>query len=164
MTEKDLKKLSRTDLLQMLITQSEELHSVKEQLQRAEALLAERSIAISNAGSIAEACLALNGVFEAAQAACAQYTENMKKTDELCRRMETETRRKCEEMVETSKRNANAYWKQITRTLTIYSVVHPELKELLEESLPYPLPLEPEGTYERETPDEIRPGDQPAES
>lgn len=164
MTEKDLKKLSRTDLLQMLIVQSEELHTVKEQLQQAEARLAERDIAIANAGSIAEASLALNGVFAAAQAACDQYTENIKKSDALCRRMEAETRLRCEKMLESAKRSADAYWNRFVRALSIYSVVHPELKELLEEALPHPLPFEQEGTYERETSTESCPGDQPAES
>ena len=70
MKEKELKRLSRADLLEMLIDQSKELQEVREKLQQAEAELKKREIAISNAGSIAEASLMLNGVFEAAQAAC----------------------------------------------------------------------------------------------
>ena len=55
MTEKDLKKLSRADLLQMMIAQSEELQTLRERLQLAEGLLKERELQIDNAGSIAEA-------------------------------------------------------------------------------------------------------------
>ena len=68
MTEKELRRLSRADLLEMLIAQSEELRDVKERLKSAEAILASRVIEINTAGSIAEASLRLNGVFEAAQA------------------------------------------------------------------------------------------------
>jgi len=85
MKEKDLKRLSRADLLEMLIDQSKELQQVREKLQQAEAELEKREIAISNAGSIAEASLMLNGVFEAAQAACKEYVEN---THKYCERHE----------------------------------------------------------------------------
>ena len=79
MTEKALKRLSRADLLEMLIDQSKELQEVREKLEKAEAELQKREIAIHNAGSIAEASLMLNGVFEAAQAACKEYVENTQK-------------------------------------------------------------------------------------
>lgn len=79
MTAKELKRLSRADLLEMLIDQSKELQEVREKLEKAEAELHKREIAIHNAGSIAEASLMLNGVFEAAQAACKEYVENTQK-------------------------------------------------------------------------------------
>lgn len=85
MKEKDLKRLSRADLLEMLIDQSEELQKLRERLEQAEAELQKREIAIQNAGSIAEASLMLNGVFEAAQAACREYVEN---THKYCERRE----------------------------------------------------------------------------
>lgn len=85
MKEKELKRLSRADLLEMLIDQSKELQEVREKLQQAEAELKKREIAIQNAGSIAEASLVLNGVFEAAQAACREYVEN---THKYCERQE----------------------------------------------------------------------------
>ena len=85
MKEKDLKRLSRADLLEMLIEQSQEVQKLRERLDAAEAELKKREIAISNAGSIAEASLMLNGVFEAAQAACREYVEN---THKYCERRE----------------------------------------------------------------------------
>ena len=108
MTEKELKRLSRADLLEMLISQSEELREVKERLRTAEAALANRVIEIDNAGSIAEASLRLNGVFEAAQAACEQYTENIRLLSErsqlVCRRMEEESREQAERLLEQTRR------------------------------------------------------------
>jgi len=76
MKEKELKRLSRADLLEMLIDQSKELQEVREKLQQAEEELKKREIVIGNTGSIANASLMLNSVFEAAQAACREYVEN----------------------------------------------------------------------------------------
>lgn len=78
MTKKELKKLSRADLLELLIEQSEELNELRARLTIAEESLKNREIAVSRAGSIAEASLILNGVFEAAQAACEQYLDNVR--------------------------------------------------------------------------------------
>lgn len=78
MKEKDLRRLSRADLLEMLIDQSEKMEALRQRLETAEAELKKREIIIGSAGSIAEASLRLNGVFEAAQAACEQYIENVR--------------------------------------------------------------------------------------
>lgn len=108
MTEKELRRLSRADLLEMLIAQSEELRDVKERLKSAEAILASRVIEINTAGSIAEASLRLNGVFEAAQAACEQYMENIRLLNErsqlVCRQMEKESREQADRLLEETRR------------------------------------------------------------
>ena len=82
MTEKELRRLSRADLLEMLIDQSKEMEMLRQRLEVAEAALARREIIIGSAGSIAEASLKLNGIFEAAQAACEQYIENVRMLNE----------------------------------------------------------------------------------
>jgi hypothetical protein len=78
MTDRELRKLSRSDLLEMLVDLSEEHNLVKQQLKTAEEKLNNRQILIDKAGSIAEASLQLNGVFEAAQAAADQYLESIR--------------------------------------------------------------------------------------
>lgn len=77
-TIKEMKRLSRADLLELLIDQSEELNELRARLDAAETALKNREIAISKSGTMAEAALLLNGVFEAAQAACDQYLENIR--------------------------------------------------------------------------------------
>ncbi|MDY4970951.1 MAG: DNA repair protein [Lachnospiraceae bacterium] len=79
MTDKELHKLKRAELLEMLIEQQKELLDVKQRLEEAEKKLKSRDLVISRAGSIAEAALQLNGVFEAAQKAADQYLANVKK-------------------------------------------------------------------------------------
>ena len=64
--------------------------------------LTDRNIAIEKCGSLAEAALQLNGIFQAAEAACAQYTENIMSRnaalEEHCRRIEQETAARCRQM------------------------------------------------------------------
>ena len=78
MTERELKRLSRADLLAMMLSLSKENAQLRQQLEQMEQQLSNRTIAIQESGSLAEASLRLNGIFEAAQAACEQYTENIR--------------------------------------------------------------------------------------
>ncbi len=78
MTDKELRHLNRSELLQMLITQGEENRRLKEELEEANRKLEERQLVMENAGSIAEASLRLSGVFEAAEKAAKQYLDSVK--------------------------------------------------------------------------------------
>lgn len=82
MTDKELKKLSRADLLELLLASNRENERLRKQLDEAKELLANKEINIDHAGSIAEAALVLNGVFEAAQKAADQYLENTRRLAE----------------------------------------------------------------------------------
>lgn len=77
MTDKELRRLSRAELLEMLLAQTEENEKLKSRLQKAETALADRRIAVSEAGTMAEAAFKLNGIFEAADRAAKQYLENI---------------------------------------------------------------------------------------
>ena len=74
----DLKKLSRHQLLELLLRETKRVEELEAELAEAEKKLRDRRIAELEAGSIAEAALKLNGVFEAAQAAADQYLENIR--------------------------------------------------------------------------------------
>ena len=157
MTEKELKKLSRADLLEMLIDQSTQLQSTQQRLAEAEAALRDRSITLDQSGSIAEAALRLNGVFEAAEAACQQYTDSIRllserqeavcqrmkqdalrkaeeyqaETERRCERMEADTKLRCAEMVTKAKVEAQQYWDDISAKLEAFYNEHAGLRELL---------------------------------
>lgn len=79
MTEKELLKLKRAELLEIMLAQSKEIDSLREQLAEAEEKLASRRIAIKESGSIAEASLKLTQIFEEAQKAADLYLDNVKK-------------------------------------------------------------------------------------
>lgn len=103
MTEKDLKKLSRIDLVEMLLEMSKENMRLQGHLEQAEKKISDRMLIIENAGSLADASMQLNRVFEAAQAAADQYLANIQIRDEelhlRCERIEQETRAKCDQML-----------------------------------------------------------------
>lgn len=90
MVEKKLKRLSRADLIELLLEQTRRVEELEEQLQLANEQLSDKALKITEAGSIAQASLQLNSVFETAQAAAEQYLYNIKllnsEQEELCAR------------------------------------------------------------------------------
>ena len=78
MTDIQLKKLKRVELLELLVEQGEELERTRERLQKAEEALASRQLRMQTAGTMAEAALLLNGIFDAADRAARQYLENIR--------------------------------------------------------------------------------------
>ena len=140
MTEKDLKKLSRIELLEMLISQTEENQQLMEQIAALRHQLDDRRIMIDESGSIAEASLKLNGIFATAQNAADEYLENIKvyarsreeifkrhedaarisaeriiaEAEKQCRLMEDEASRKCDEMLRIAKKESEKYWESVS--------------------------------------------------
>ena len=82
MTRKELQKMGRRELIVLLLEISNENDRLRTQLSDAQRRLASREIRIKRAGSIAEAAMELNHVFEAAQSAANQYLENIKRNTE----------------------------------------------------------------------------------
>lgn len=121
MTEKELKRLSRSELLEMLIGQMEENEKLKIELEQARKKAESRQITIDRAGSIAEAALALNGVFDAAEAAAAQYLENIQRLsgsqEAVCRQMEEDARAKAQAI----RAQAEAYSQKVRAEADEYS-------------------------------------------
>lgn len=81
MTEKELKKLNRKQLLELLLIQTNRADELEKRLSEMQKALNDREITLSEAGSIAEAALKLNGIFEAADAAAKQYLDNIKRLE-----------------------------------------------------------------------------------
>ena len=79
MKERDLNKLKRSELLELMLAQSQEIDELRTELEQAREALKRREIALAEAGNIAEAALRLNQVFEQAQAAADQYLENVRR-------------------------------------------------------------------------------------
>ena len=100
MTDKELKRLSRTELLELLVNQVEENEALKAQVSALTAKLEERAIQIEESGSLAEAALKRSGIFSAADEAAERYLENRKRqADELCAEKEKETQERCMEVI-----------------------------------------------------------------
>jgi len=99
MTEKELKKLSRAELLELLLSQTREVENLRKKLSAAEDAMNDRNLRILEAGDLAHAVLQVNGVMQAAQAAAQQYLDNIKI-------MEEETRVKCQQLLEDARQEA----------------------------------------------------------
>ncbi len=82
MTDKELRKLKRIEILELLLEQSKENERLRAEIAAVNKKLEDKEIAIKESGSIAEAALKLNGIFEAAQKAADQYLENLKLQNE----------------------------------------------------------------------------------
>lgn len=114
MTDRELRRLSRTDLLELLLAQRRENEQLRCILDQTQSQLADRTIKINSAGSIAEASLQLSNIFTAAQDSCQYYIENIQSLNErqvqVCQQMEQETKQKCNRMVEEAELKAQQCW------------------------------------------------------
>lgn len=124
MTDRQLRRLHRVDLLKLLLEEKKENEALREQIKQMQAQLESRRLHMDQAGSLAEAALRLGGIFEAAESACQYYTENIRslsgRQEEICRRMEQETREKCDKMLEHARQMSRAYWDEYTEKCSRY--------------------------------------------
>ena len=143
MTERDLKKLDRRELLELLIAAERENARLKDLLDDTEALLRNREIEIERAGTLAEASLALTSIFEEADRAVALYTDNIRRCsadqEAVYNRIVAEAEQKAQEILagaeEERKRKlqeADDYWKSLSTKLESFYQSHVGLRELLE--------------------------------
>lgn len=155
MTNEELRKLKRGDLLELLVAQAKETEALQKRLDEVEAELENRQIRLDEAGSIAQAALQINGVFEAAQAAADQYLESVREqnrdVEALCARREKEAQEKadrmiadaeakCAAMVAQAEKESQDYWDMLSRRLEDFYNEHAGLRELLaSEQLKHPV-------------------------
>lgn len=79
MTDKQLSRLRRAELLEILLEQGREQERLQQELDAARQTVAQRELSIQESGSIADAAFRLNDVMGAAQRAADLYTENVKR-------------------------------------------------------------------------------------
>lgn len=79
MTDKELKKLNRSELLELMLEQSREIDRLQEELEETREALRERNLKIESCGSIAEAAAEVNSLFHAAQRAADMYLLNVQR-------------------------------------------------------------------------------------
>ena len=77
--EKELRKLNRYQLLELLVMQTERADQLQRKVEELEARLEERDLSLSKLGSIAEAAVQISGVLEASQKAVDLYWDAVRK-------------------------------------------------------------------------------------
>jgi hypothetical protein len=116
MTAKELKRLSRMELLQLLLVRTQETEHLKEENRVLKEQLECRTIQVTEAGNIADASLKINGVMEAAQEAARQYLDNIRQINEQtkldCMTLEDQTRDKCRTLEEQTRLECEARTRQ----------------------------------------------------
>lgn len=119
MTTKELKRLSRMELLQLLLIQTQEVERLKTDNASLKEQLECRTIQVAEAGNIAEASMKINGVMESAQKAAQQYLDNLHHLSETAQHnfhtMEEKTRQKCQEMEAQAKLDCDAMKQETSR-------------------------------------------------
>lgn len=156
MTDKELRKLGRTELLEMLLRQTKEVERLQELLDEANAKLESKELIMDEVGSIAEASLEVHGIFASAQKAADLYLENVRRMTEkqecdleraeqeskekvekmtreaeiYCKNLEDATQLKCEKMKKEAEIEAKIYWNEVSVKMNEYLKQHEELKKL----------------------------------
>lgn len=77
MTDKELRKLNRKELLEILLEQQKKIDALEAELKEKNEELESRRVKISNAGSIAEAAVSMTNLFEEAEKAVEIYLANI---------------------------------------------------------------------------------------
>ena len=82
MTNRELQRLSRRELLELLLKQQQKNEQLKKRVSELEEELNDREVEFGEIGSLAEASLAMSNVFEAADKAVEIYKENIRRCSE----------------------------------------------------------------------------------
>ena len=158
MTDKELKRLNRRELVDIIYELQKKDAERENEIERLQAALAQKELAVSEAGSIAEAALKVNGVFEAAQAAANQYLLSIraananviekietarKQSDELLRQTSlradsiiSEAEAKANAIISNANQDATKSWTQFQQKADELLRTRTELNELLQKAEP----------------------------
>lgn len=114
MTREALDNLSREELLALAVQQQRQIELLQQELSR-------RVLVMDEAGSIAQAAMALSGVFDASQQAADRYLESV---EDLKARQETEytlrlsqAEEQCRAMIAQAEKSAQFYWDALNKRI-----------------------------------------------
>lgn len=137
MESKELKKMSRKDMLVILLEQTKRIRELEDELKKANEKLESKKVVFKNAGSLADAALQLSGIFNTAQEAATIYLSNIKELKEkseediekLRNKMLRDTERKCKRR----EKEANEYIHKIELEVKNIVKENPSLKEKVQD-------------------------------
>lgn len=124
MTKQELQKLTRLDLIEMLLQATRDNEQLRSDLEHVRQQLEDREAAIGASADLAEATLRLNGVVEAAQAAADQYLENIRLRNDrqdIYVRMKQDTLEKCTRMIDAAQAQVDDYLNHVHNRLRMIS-------------------------------------------
>lgn len=136
MDEKQLRKLSRIQLLEMLIQKSKEADQLRAELEDAKRQLG----AMADAGALAEAARKLSELMESGGAPRQAAEPDRAEADRIlaearaeAERLLAQTRAECEEMVAKAKRDSQRWWAETSKKMDAFYKERKGLREMLAE-------------------------------
>ena len=113
MFQKELKKLSRRELVDIIYQLKKNEQQLQEEIDTLRKELVDKRIRLSVAGSIAEAAVTITDVFSSAQKTADLYLDEIacmkKDTEEACARMIADAKKQAEEILAESAELAELY-------------------------------------------------------
>lgn len=146
MAEKELRRMSREELVEIIYAMQQDRQQLEQQNRDLQDRLQQRTLKWEQAGSLAEAALSLNNVFESAQAAADQYLESVKagqadaeaRAAAITAQAQTEAdqlladaRREAEAVKARARQDADRQWELFRQKVRAAVQVSPELADLL---------------------------------
>ena len=143
MTDKEFRRLSRSELVEVIYElqkNQQELKNEKSAREQENAELKDRlesrELRLSQAGSIAEATVELSGIFEAAQKAADDYLAQIKADNEdselKCAQMIAEAEEEAERVLNGANEKVEEKWLEFREKTDAFMRAHDELKMFLE--------------------------------
>ncbi len=144
MLEKDLQKLKRGELLEILLEQSKKVDALQSSVDALtqentclQEKLNDRKIKIDKAGTLAEATFLINGVLESAQAAAQQYLDNLQdiydREETNCTKKEADTNVYVQNMLENAKKQCESMKKETEDKCSVLTFVTQEKCEAMKQ-------------------------------
>lgn len=128
MTDKEFKRLSRAQLIDIIYMLQLELDKVNEDKQELESKLADKRLRLQSAGNIAEAALEINDCFRSAQNAAEQYLNEIKaireETEAERQRILAQAQEEAEAIIASAKNTQGDYDSAIDAILKEYKQSH----------------------------------------
>ena len=128
MTDKEFKRLSRAQLIDIIYKLQLELDKVNEEKQELESKLADNRLRLQSAGNIAEAALEINDCFRSAQNAAEQYLNEIKaireETEAERQRILAQAQAEAEAIIAGAKNTQGDYDSAIDAILKEYKQSH----------------------------------------
>ena len=128
MTDKEFKKLSRAQLIEIIYQLQLQIDKLNEEKQALENELEDKRLRLQSAGNIAEAALEINDCFRSAQNAAEQYLNEIKaireETDTERQRILKEAKAEAEAIIAGAKNTQGDYDSAIDAILKEYKQSH----------------------------------------
>ena len=128
MTDKEFKRLSRPQLIEIIYQLQLQIDKLNEEKQALKNELEDKRLRLSNAGNIAEAALEINDCFRSAQNAAEQYLNEIKaireETDTERQRILKEAKAEAEAIIAGAKNTQGDYDSAIDAILKEYKQSH----------------------------------------